>query len=71
MSKLNKVLDFLFREPVKVKCKVCNDTKEMEVNVMGSDYQFVECSYCSTKPEYKEFQEYVRNLNSKLYETEI
>ena len=37
-------------------CKICNDTKVMEVLVMGTDTEYVECSYCSDKPEYKKFQ---------------
>lgn len=38
-------------------CKICNDTKEVEVLVMGTDTEMVECAYCSTKEKYKEFQE--------------
>ena len=44
---------FDYNEP---KCKICNDSKEMEVLVMGTDTEYVECSYCSDKPEYKKFQ---------------
>jgi len=39
------------------KCKICNDTKQIEVPIMGTDTEFVECPYCSEKEEYKRFQE--------------
>ena len=39
-------------------CKICNDSKLVEVLVMGTDTEWVECSYCSDKPEYKKFQEW-------------
>jgi hypothetical protein len=38
-------------------CKICNDSKQIEVLVMVTDTELVECSYCSDKPEYKKFQE--------------
>ena len=38
-------------------CSICNDSKQMEVLVMGTDTEYVECSYCSNKIEFKKFQE--------------
>ena len=35
---------FEYNEP---HCKICDDSKQMEVLVMGCDTEFVECSYCS------------------------
>jgi len=35
----------------------------VEVYVMGADTEFVECSYCSNKPEYEKFQNWVNNNN--------
>jgi hypothetical protein len=28
-------------------CPICNDTREIEVLVMGTDTEIVECYYCS------------------------
>ena len=41
-----------------MKCKICKDTKEIEIIVMGTDIMTVECPYCSIKPKYKKFQEW-------------
>jgi len=45
-------------------CNICNNTRQVEVLTMGTDTNLVECPYCSTKPEYKKFQEeYQKSLN--------
>jgi sarcosine oxidase delta subunit len=46
-------------------CKICNDTKEIEVQVMGTDFDWVECPYCSNKPEYLNFQNKYKSLVNK------
>jgi len=37
-------------------CKICNNKKLIEVLVMGTDVDWVECPYCSNKSEYIKFQ---------------
>ncbi len=44
-------------------CKICNNTKETEVIVMGTDTEMVECPYCSDRSIYKKFQEWVKSLD--------
>lgn len=41
-------------------CITCKGSKQIEVIVMGTDTEMVECPYCSTKEEYKKFQEWIR-----------
>jgi hypothetical protein len=51
-------------------CKICKDRKEIEVIVMGTDTDWVECPYCSPKEEYKKFQEWqsiVADLKTQKY----
>jgi len=47
------------REKKKPKCRVCRDTKKIEVLVIGTDTEYVECPYCSEKPEYEKFQNWI------------
>lgn len=57
MKKLTKAIKSLYQsfpqlslfEDKEPSCKVCNDTKQMEVLVMGVDTEWVECSHCSNK----------------------
>lgn len=39
------------------KCTVCEDRGVIYENVMGTDFDYVECPFCSEKEQYKEFQE--------------
>jgi CO dehydrogenase nickel-insertion accessory protein CooC1 len=64
---IKRIFDSSLFEIKVPQCKICNDSKRMEVLVMGTDTEFVECSYCSDKPEYKKFQESLKQNNQKLY----
>lgn len=41
------MLFHFLRKEEQIQCKVCNDTKKIEVLVMGTDTSIVECSYCN------------------------
>lgn len=48
MKKLFEIIKsfFIVIEP---KCRICNDSKKVEGLIMGTDTDWVECSYCSDK----------------------
>ena len=37
-------------------CPICGGGGRIEIPVMGTDMEWVECPMCTLKPEYKEFQ---------------
>lgn len=49
----------LNKEP---QCTICNDSKNIEVIVMGTDTDYVECPYCSDKDKYQKFQEHYKSI---------
>jgi len=50
-------------------CKICNGRKEIEVLVMGTDTEWVECYFC--KPDEKIIQrnKKVKNINRRMNHT--
>lgn len=63
MKSLIQALKRLFCK-TDVSCRVCNGRQQVEVLVMGTDTELVECPYCSNKQEYKKFQSWVTSHGS-------
>ena len=62
IKQLKKELKVLYKKLTKnpkltVNCEFCKDSKEIEVIVMGTDTEYVECFYCSNKPTFVEFSD--------------
>jgi hypothetical protein len=48
------------------KCNICNDRKEIEVIVMGTDTDWVECPYCKPSEEELERARKIKKIKKEM-----
>jgi len=48
------------------KCNICNGKKEIEVLVMGTDTDWVECPYCKPDEKVEERKEKIKIIKKKM-----